>query len=84
MRRVQHRMHHTHRAHHGMGRPPLPEPTIRKTVGLPERLWAEVAEYRFEARVPTVGEAVRRLVELGLAAAGARRAVSKRKRRARG
>ena len=51
-----------------MGRPPNDIPAVRKTLALPQPLWDAVADYRFSARIPTEAEAVRRLIEAGLAA----------------
>ncbi|WP_451993609.1 hypothetical protein [Azospirillum argentinense] len=43
-----------------------PETTVRKIFTLPKDLWARVDDYRFENRLPTESEAMRRLIELGL------------------
>ena len=43
------------------------EPVTRKSVTLPTALWEAVSDYRFEARIKTEAEAVRRLIEAGLA-----------------
>jgi hypothetical protein len=40
--------------------------TIRKIISLPIKLWKQVEDYQFEARVKWDTEAVRRLIELGL------------------
>jgi hypothetical protein len=57
----------------GMGK------TSRKSIAPPDRLWAEVVEYRFSNRIGSEAEAVRRLIQAGLTAA--RRAVSAPRRR---
>ena len=38
----------------------------RKSVSLPAALWAQVDSYRFDNRIGTEAEALRRLIELGL------------------
>lgn len=43
-----------------------PAPAPRKSVSLPADLWKKVEDYRFNNRVPTESEAIRRLIELGL------------------
>lgn len=43
----------------------------RKIVSLSAELAKAVDDYRFENRIPTEAEAIRRLIELGLAAATA-------------
>ena len=43
------------------------EPVTRKSVALPTALWEAVSEYRFTARIKSETEAVRRLIEAGLA-----------------
>jgi metal-responsive CopG/Arc/MetJ family transcriptional regulator len=40
----------------------------RKSVSLPSDLWKKVEDYRFDNRVATESEAIRRLIELGLKA----------------
>ncbi len=45
-----------------------PEPVTRKSVTLPDSLWAEVAEFRFSERIGSEAEAVRRLIQAGLRA----------------
>jgi hypothetical protein len=57
----------------------LPESSSRKSVTLPDRLWAEIAEYRFSDRIGSEGEAVRRLIQAGLQASS--RAEPARRRR---
>ena len=47
-----------------------PEPTSRKSLTLPDRLWNAVRDYRFDQRIETEAEAFRRLLQLGLDAAG--------------
>lgn len=43
-----------------------PKTTVRKLVAMPHELWNRVADYRFEYRLKTEAEAIRRLIELGL------------------
>lgn len=45
-----------------------PEPVTRKSVTLPNSMWAEVAEFRFSERIGSEAEALRRLVQAGLRA----------------
>ena len=45
-----------------------PEPVTRKSVTLPNNMWAEVAEFRFSERIGSEAEALRRLVLAGLRA----------------
>ncbi|MGX9963146.1 hypothetical protein ACVFYP_07470 [Roseomonas sp. F4] len=45
----------------------------RKLVSLPADLTEKVENYRFENRINTEAEAIRRLIELGLEAAAQRR-----------
>jgi hypothetical protein len=47
-----------------------PESSSRKTVTLPDELWAKIKEFRHEPRIATETAALRRLVQLGLQAAG--------------
>jgi hypothetical protein len=51
-----------------MPRQPLPEPVTRKTVSLPDSMWEEIANFRFEQRIGSEAEAVRRLLLAGLRA----------------
>jgi hypothetical protein len=44
------------------------DPVIRKSVSLPTSLWKRIEDYQFEHRVKRDAEAVRQLIELGLAA----------------
>ena len=46
-----------------------PETTVRKLVSIPREVWEKVDDYRFENRIKTESEAIRRLIELGLKAA---------------
>jgi metal-responsive CopG/Arc/MetJ family transcriptional regulator len=46
-----------------------PVTTVRKLVSLPRELASSVEDYRFERRIRTESEAIRRLIELGLRAA---------------
>lgn len=45
-----------------------PEKPVRKVVPLPPSMWKRVDEWRFEQRIRTEFEAVRRLIERGLSA----------------
>ena len=45
-----------------------PETATRKSVTLPNSMWAEVAEFRFSERIGSEAEALRRLVQAGLRA----------------
>lgn len=44
------------------------ETTVRKLVSLPIPLVQAIADFRFQQRVSTESEAIRRLIELGLSA----------------
>lgn len=46
----------------------MPEPIVRKQVGLRLRAWKEVEGYRFAEKIGSESEAIRRLVDLGLKA----------------
>ena len=62
--------------------PKEPEPLIRKSISLPGRLWAAVADFRFDRRLGSEAEAVRQLLAAGLEAersGGAKRESRKRK-----
>jgi len=48
-----------------------PDTTVRKIVSLPKELWEEVSDYRFDNRLGTEADALRRLIQLGLDAAKA-------------
>ena len=61
-----------------MPKPPPPEPLIRKSVTLPESLWARVADYRLSQHIGSEMETIRRLVGAGLDAEARR--VSREKR----
>lgn len=41
---------------------------VRKIVSLPPEIARAVDDFRFENRIPTESEAIRRLIELGLSA----------------
>ena len=43
--------------------------TVRKMLSMPRDLWQAIEDYRFEQRIKTESEAIRRLIELGLKAA---------------
>ncbi len=47
----------------------IPTSPSRKSVSLPAALWKQIEDYRFEERIQTESEAIRRLIELGLQAA---------------
>jgi len=42
--------------------------TIRKTITLPTRLWRQIEDFQFDARVKRDTDAVRQLIEIGLQA----------------
>ena len=44
-------------------------PTVKKLLVLPEDMARRIADYRFGQRIPSVNEAMRRLIDLGLSAA---------------
>jgi hypothetical protein len=46
--------------------PTISEPASRKSVTLPESMWAAIGEYRFYNRIPTEAEAIRQLIQRGL------------------
>ncbi len=48
-----------------------PDPVVRKTVSLPASLWRRIEDFQFENRIKRDAQGVRRLLELGLAAAEA-------------
>ncbi len=51
-----------------MPRPRNPEPSVRKTLALPQALWKAVDDYRYANRIASEVETVRRLLEAGLLA----------------
>jgi hypothetical protein len=51
------------------GMPTSTDPAIRKTVSLPASVWKQVEDFQFSHRIKRETEAVRRLIQLGLAAA---------------
>jgi metal-responsive CopG/Arc/MetJ family transcriptional regulator len=44
-----------------------PETTVRKLVSIPRELWAKIEDYRFDKRMKSESEAMRTLIEVGLA-----------------
>jgi hypothetical protein len=46
--------------------PPASENASRKTVTLPDTMWAAISEFRFYNRIPTEAEATRQLMQRGL------------------
>ena len=50
-----------------------PETTIRKLVSLPHAMARSIDDFRFQERIKTESEAIRRLIELGLKAAKAQK-----------
>lgn len=46
--------------------PVNPETTVRKLVSLPREMVAQIEDYRFQKRIKTESEAIRRLIDLGL------------------
>lgn len=51
-----------------MSKPRPPEPLTRKSVTLPESMWAEVSEYRRVEQIGSEMETLRRLIQAGLRA----------------
>lgn len=49
-----------------MSRPAHPDGLTRKAITLPDPMWVRVANFRFEKRITTEAEALRRLVQSGL------------------
>lgn len=50
----------------------MPDPTdqiVRKSVSLPSSLWALIDDYRFQNRIRSDADTIRRLIEIGLDAA---------------
>jgi hypothetical protein len=45
------------------------DPAVRKTVSLPASVWKQVEDFQFSHRIKRETEAMRRLIQLGLAAA---------------
>jgi hypothetical protein len=45
---------------------PVSESASRKTVTLPDTMWAAISEFRFYNRIPTEAEAIRQLMQRGL------------------
>jgi len=43
-----------------------PETTARKLVSLPHELVKQIQDFRFENRIPSESEAIRRLITVGL------------------
>lgn len=50
--------------------PDVAATSVRKIVTFPRELVARVEDYRFQNRIRTESEAIRRLIELGLASQG--------------
>ena len=63
----------------GMKTPSDPTPSTRKTLTLPNTLWAAINEYRHSERIPSEVEAVRRILSEWLAAQPKRTPSAKRK-----
>jgi hypothetical protein len=42
------------------------EPPSRKSITLPQRMWEDISAYRFDNRITSEAEAVRRVVQAGL------------------
>ena len=55
-------------SHYDHGMSDEKDPIIRKTVSLPASLWLRIEDFQFERRFKRETLAVRRLIELGLAA----------------
>jgi hypothetical protein len=47
------------------------DPIIRKSVSLPASLWRQIEDFQFANRIKRDAQGVRRLLEIGLAAAKA-------------
>ena len=45
---------------------PIAETASRKSVTLPDTMWAAISEFRFYNRIPTEAEAIRQLIQRGL------------------
>jgi hypothetical protein len=58
-------------------KPPPNDPIIRKTMPLPKSLWDAIADYRFGNRLNAEAEAVRQIVEIGVAAVAAKASAPK-------
>lgn len=43
-----------------------PEKTVQKLVAMPREMAEKIADYRFENRLKSEAEAIRRLIQLGL------------------
>jgi hypothetical protein len=54
--------------------------TLRKTITLPTRLWQQIEDFQFEARVKRDTDAVRQLIEMGLQAHQRAKAVPKKEK----
>jgi hypothetical protein len=52
--------------------PVNPETTVRKSVAIPKALWERIRSWRFQNEMNTESEALCRLIEMGLDAAGAK------------
>ena len=61
---------HLHHFHHMAKDKPM---TARKIVSLPEDLARQIEDFRFDNRISSEAEAIRRLIELGLSAAKGRK-----------
>jgi hypothetical protein len=48
-----------------------PDPIVRKSVSLPASLWRQIEDFQFANRIKRDAQGVRRLLEIGLAAARA-------------
>jgi len=62
---------------------PVDDPVVRKSVSLPESLWAEISDFRFGERIGTESEALRRLIQSGLRAETGKRSPPKPRKSAR-
>ena len=69
---------HMARYFSGMARPSVLGTVKRRMVSLPEDLSERVDDYRFEHRIRTDSEAIRRLIEAGLRAALSKRGKKQR------
>jgi hypothetical protein len=74
------RLNHCTRWCYGAGmssKPPSSDPIIRKTMPLPKSLWDAIADYRFGNRLNAEAEAMRQIVEIGVAAVAAKASAPK-------
>jgi hypothetical protein len=51
-----------------MSKKPVPDPSTRKSVSLPDDIWEEITAWRLARRISAEAEAIRQLILAGLAA----------------